>query len=370
MSAKPVVESFKITRQVINSKDVPELSELFNLNALPLGPSNVEIELKNVPTAVVNGLRRVITDELPGYALSVPVDGFDNEQTTEVYMLPQFVIQRLGLVALRPQIDYNTITNLRLKLDVSNTSTAVRAVYSGDLEEPVGCKIITEPLFNPTTKLCTLQPGKRIVINNIQLSSGMGRNDAKHNVACHASFYHRDVEQYADDEIRAKNGIAAEQSGYKVSSLVSDPRHHVLMACLPATTARLSEVRATFADACSVIMGRLRLIGTTVERKSDTPSGGFAHRGVQYTVVDLEDGLTEGVVRVPNETYTIGEIMRRTIFDLTPDIVNISLIVESHNNVMILTVRHTSDVTSIIMAAVDHAISTFDAIQIGITDAK
>lgn len=368
MSTKPTVVRVNVNRQVIESRDVPELSELFNLNKLPLGPSNVEIELKNVPTAVVNGLRRVVTDELPGYALSVPADGFDIEQTTDVYMLPQFVNKRISLLALRTQISDKIISTLRLKLDVSNTSTAVLAVYSGDLEVVTGK--ITEPLFNPTTKLCTLQPGKRIVINDIRITSGLGRNDAIYNVACHTSFKHLDIPQFTDDEIRAKNGIAAEQSGYTVSSLISNPSHHVLMACLPATTARISEVRATFADACAVIKGRLRLIGTTVERKSDTPSGGFAHRGVQYTVVNLEDGLTEGVVRVPGETYTIGEIMRRTIFDLTPDIVNISLIVESHNNVMILTVRHTSDVTSIIMSAVDHAISTFDAIQIGITDAK
>ena len=367
MSTAEVVR-VKITRHEITAADVPELRELFRLERLPLAQARVEIELRGVPTAVVNAFRRVVIDEMPGHALKVPADGFSAELTTDPFMLPQFVNSRIACLRLRPQIPADIVANLRLKLDVSNKGATPLAVYAGDFEVTEGA--MPEPLFNPTTKLAVLQPGKRLVILGVHISTGYGRDNGVYIVACRGAYTHLDLEQHSDAEMREEKGAAADWSGYKVSSLLADPRHHLLTATLPATTANLAEARAVFADACANIKERLRLIATTVERRAEAPSGGFAHRGVQYTVVELEAGLSEGILQVPGETHTIGELLRRTVYELTPDVANVAYTIVSHENRLSLSVRHTEDVTRILMRAIHHAIATFDAIQRGVTAAR
>jgi hypothetical protein len=374
--SKARVVGIKITRYEITAAKVPLLHTLFGLDRLPLAQSRVEIELDHVSTAVVNAFRRTLIDEMPGHALKVPKDempghalkapsdGFNITETTDHFSLPQLVENRIACIRLSPQIPPEVIANLRLKLDVSNGGATPLTVYAGDFQVTAG--VLREPIFNPTTEITVLQPGKRIVIEGIHISTGYGRDNGVYNVACRGAFTHLDLEQYSDAEMRLEQGVAANWSGYKVSSLLANPRHHLLSATLPATTANPAETRAVFADACKNIIGRLRVIATTVERRAEVPSGGFAHHGIQYTVVDLEAGLSEGILQAP-ETHTIGELLRRTIYELTPDIANVAYTIISHENRLRLSIRHTEDVTRILMDAIYYAIATFDAIQDGVT---
>lgn len=363
--ASAKVVRVQVTRSELTATNVPELYELFHLERLPLAPSRVEIELQNVPTAVVNAFRRVITDEMPGLALSVPADA-STELTTELTMLPQFVNNRIAGLRLRPQIPADVAASLRLRLDVVNRGAAPLAVYAGDLEVVAGA--MPEPLFNPTTKLAVLQPGKRLVVEGIHISKGYGRDNGMFNVACRAAYTHLDLAQYTAADMREEAGVAADWSGYSVSSLLSDPRHHLLTATLPATAADPAEVRAVFADACANIKERLRLISHTIENRGETPSGGFAHSGVQYTVVELA-GLFEGTLQVPGETCTIGELLRRTVYELTPDVSYVAYTIVRHENRLSFSIRHTEDVTHVLSRAVQHAIATFDTIQRGVASA-
>jgi DNA-directed RNA polymerase subunit L len=310
---------------------------------------------------------------MPGFALQVPTEGgFDTELTTDGFMLPQFVNQRLALIPLRAQIPADVTNRLRLRLDVTNRTASTLAVYAGDLEVTEGA--MPEPLFNPTFKLAFLQPGKRLVINGIHISTGYGRDNGAYLVARNARYRHLDLPEYSVEETHAAGGVAADASGYKVSSLAANPRHHLLSATLAATAADLGEVRAVFADACANVKDRLRLIANTVERRpeasADVGAGFAGHRGVQYTVVQLEAGLSEGILQVPGETHTIGELLKRAVFELTPDIANVSYIVVSHENRLVLSLRHTEDITRILLGAIRHSIAVFDTLQRGIASAR
>jgi DNA-directed RNA polymerase subunit L len=361
-----VVEVLRVTvdRNEITADAVPELRALFNIDKLPLAEAYVEIEIRGVPTAYMNALRRTVTDEMPGRALQVPVNGFDANLTTDPFMLPHFVNVRIQMLPLSSQIPSDIVSNLRLSLDVTNRTAAPLSVYSGDLVVTAGK--MPEPLFNPTFKLAFLQPGKRIVITNIRIGTGYGRDNGAFIVARRGAYRHLDIEQFSDADMRLEGGVAVDSSGYKVSCLVANPRHHVLTATLAATRSNLAASRAVFADACGNIKERLRLIATTIERRAEVPSGGFGHRGIQYTVVELKDELTEGILHVPGETHTIGEALRRTVYELTPDIANVAYSIVAHENRMTFTLRHVDDVTSILQDAVRHLIDTFDTIQRGI----
>jgi DNA-directed RNA polymerase subunit L len=358
---------FEIEHFALTAEKVPELKELFNLDKMPLGVSYVRIEFKNVPTAVVNAFRCVSIDEMLGHCLQVPPDdGTCVELTTECFMLPQFVNQRISLMPLRPQISADVIEHLRLELDVTNSTAADLTVYAGDLTIVEGD--MPEPLFNPTHQICVLQPAKRIVVKNIYIATGYGRDNATFNVARCAAYTHLDIPQYTKEEMTLPGGVAVAASGYKVSCLVANPQHHVYTAAIPATSANSAEVRALFADVCVNIKERLSLISTAVERYASRALGSAA-QGIQYTVIQLENGLSEGLLQVPGETETVGELIRRLIFDASPSIANVTYTVVAHKNVMNMVIRHTENVTTCLLKAIAKGISIFEALQNGMSTA-
>lgn len=365
VSSAVQVGRVRIERSELTAEAVPELRELFGLERLPLGESAVEIELRGVPTAVVNALRRVVTDELAWHAMQVPEGGFDTTQTTDRFMLPQFVNERIALVPLRPQISADAIEKLRLQLDVTNSSATVLAVYAGDLEVVEG--EMPGVIFNPTFKLAALQPGKRLVVRGIRITSGIGRDHARYHVARHTAFRHLDIPQHDTADTHEPDGVAADKSGYKVSSSVANPRHHALTAILPATTANPAEVRSVFADACANIKDRLRLVAAAVEQ---SVAGGSYGRGIQYTVVTLESGLSEASLLVPGETHTIGELLRRSVYETSPEVSYVDYRIITHTAQLSLRLRHSDDVTATLLRALQHAVAIFDEIQRGVLTAR
>lgn len=358
------VTKFNVNVRKPNATD--ELEELFGIGELPLSEAEATVELRGVPTAVVNALRRVVTDEMVGYALKVSENGFKAERTTELYMLPQFVNQRIELMPLlqRPAAEA-AARNLRIELNMTNTSASAITVYAGDLRVVSGQ--ISEPIFNPTFEIATLQPGKCIVIEDIIISSGRGRDNAMFQVACCTSFRHLDIPQYTDDEMRLSSGAAADLSGYKTSCLVSDPRWHELRLTLPVTGMDpKGDVRSALEGACENIRARLRLVIAALEE----PSGSTAPAGsMQFTVVSLEGGLVEAVLYAPGETHTIGELMRRAIFDVAPDVSYATYSLSAHEKRMVITVRQLgveSEITAIFAEAAQMAIATFDDIALAL----
>lgn len=352
---KPKVKSFTIDRKPLKNDT---LKKLFHLDSLPNAPSIVTIEISGIPTAYINGIRRVGTDEMKGYALNVKPGGFKIDLTTDPFMLPPYVEGRISLIRLSARAGMD---KLRFKLDVTNNGATQMGVYAGDLEIVEGSLPI--PIFNPTTKIAFIQPGKRIVIHDIYVSDGYGRENSIYNVLCRASYSHLDIPQYSDDDMRKENGVAADWSGYKVSSLVANPLHHLLSATIPATSSNKDMVYIIFIDICTNIIERLRLANTAIE----TASNGIPHREAQYTVVKLNSGISEGILRMIGETYTIGELIRRTVYDLNPNIVNVSYTIISHENNLNLSVRHTDNVTKILIDAIQHIIDTFEKIKYDFT---
>lgn len=357
------VAALRMERHQLTRAQVPELWDLYRMEQLPLRPTKIELELQGVPTAVANALRRAVLDEMEGRALQVPEGGFNVAETTERFMLPQFVNKRISLLPLGLQISPETVATLRLRLDSINETATLKTVYAGDLAVTAGH--MPTPLFNPTFPLCTLEPGNRIVIDGIRITAGYGRASSIYNVACQGVSLPLDIGRLDRKETHEAGGSAVDESGFTVSCLVANPRHHLLRAVFPATSANYaSEVRATLADACSAVLGRLRLVAAAASRSG--AEDGELGRGIMYTVVRLEDGLTEGQLLLPGETDTIGGLLKRAVFDGTPGISFVEYAVASHENVLKLTIRHTGDVTQALLAGAGWCIAAFEAIRRGI----
>ncbi len=361
------VSNLSIQRRALSAESVPALKKMFALDELPLGPSNVSFELHDVPTAVANAIRRVLTDEMPARALHVPADGFDTEQTTEQYMLPQFVNERIGLLPLRLQIPDDIASELELELDVKNPTELSVSIYAGDLHVAAGR--MPAPLFNPTFELCTLSPGTRIVIRRIRVATGLGRDNAAFILARHAVARPVDIPEFDRAETHALDAPHADNSGFRVSCLVANPRRHRVTLTFPATSANPAEVRATLADACSTILDRIRAVGAVIERGAGGTGGtggtaGASASGAQFTVLRLEAGLSEGQLLVPGETYTVGELLRRAVHDLIPNVAYVVYLVEQ--NTLKFTIRHSDDVQRALLKCVRMCAETFEKIQQGL----
>ena len=104
--------NFKITRNEINSKNVPELFELFHIEKLPLATAKVEFEIKNVSVSVINAFRRTITDEMVGNYMQLSEDSI-SPLTTDKFADHQFINNRINTIPLSYLISPEIIKNLK-----------------------------------------------------------------------------------------------------------------------------------------------------------------------------------------------------------------------------------------------------------------
>lgn len=328
---------------------------------LPLVNTYVSIEINEISLAFINAFRRTSLDELMGYSLQVPFD-MDWKNTTDEFMLPQFVVQRISLIPLKPNLssDFNSI---KFDLNVKNTEIYPLYVYSKDLVLVSGK--LSEPIFNPTFKICVLQPDKQIVIKGIYIGTGIGKDNASFQRVRCAAFTHLDIPQYDVSETHLPTGTQTDNSGYKISSMVSNPRHHLYTCVIPATNENKAEIISIFNDVCNNIKDRLKFILSHV--KSDN---GYSNQLIDYSVIQLAEGTYEGILIIKNETHTIGELLKRTIFELIPDIINIRYNVISHEDSLKLVIQYKEHVTKILVKVLKYCISTFEILQKQINEYK
>jgi len=350
--------SLKITRKEL---DIPNMKKIIGVDKLPLANSYISMELKGIPTAYINAFRRVSIDEITNYALQVPID-MDWKDTTDEFMLPQFVIQRISLIPLKPNIgsDYNKIL---FNLIVENTDTSVISVYSKDLKLISGK--LSEPIFNPTFKICILQPGCKISIRNIYIGSGIGKDNAAFQRVRCGAYKHLDIPQYSTEETHNLNGKMADFSGYKISSMLANPKHHVYTCTIPATNNDPEEIKTIFIEVCNNIKERLRYILSHIESTSISSNinSELNNQGIEYSVYQLVDGIFEGILQINGETYTIGELIKKTIYDLIPDIINVNYVIILHDDKLRINIQYKEHITSMLVKVLKYAISIYDSLQ-------
>jgi len=354
----------KLNSIVIRRKeiDVIDMKKMIGIPRLPLVNTYVTIDIEGIPTAYINAFRRTSLDELQGHALQVPIDN-DWRETTDLFMLPQFVIQRISLIPLKNMlnIDFNTI---KFELIAENLTVNVLPVYSRDLQLVSGK--LSEPIFNPTFKICVLQPNCRISIKGIYIGTDIGKNNiAFQKVRC-ATYKHLDIAEYDKKDTHAYEGQQIDNSGYKISSMLANPQHHLYSCIIPATNENKEEIVSIFIEVCINIKRRLQTILSYIESIN---MQGF-NQDIKYSVYQLKEGIYECVLEIMNETYTIGELIKRTVFDLMPDIINVKYVILSHENSLKITIQYKEHITKILQKTIRYCIATFDNLQTQITKYK
>ena len=333
--------NFTVTRQPVTAETAPLLREMYGIDQMPLAPAVIVATITG-STALVNALRRTVTDEMPGHRLTVVPNDLDLS-TTEAFMIPFCVHERIMQIPLWRGAAEG---DLRFRLDVRNAGTSNLAVYSGDLK-PLGD---APAMFNPTFEIGFLRPGNRLYIHEVRVTRGVGREHASYNVMCCARFRHLDIAEHPRSATHAADGAHVNDSGYVTSVLVADPRRHEFSAMLPATQRESDAVNA-MVDACDHLAGRLRRAQAAVG-------------GAQYAAIQLENGLTEGILQLPGETHTVGELLRRKVCDLYPDVSYVSQQEIAHEGVMRFVLR-LGDATAALVEAIRACIEDVDAVREG-----
>jgi DNA-directed RNA polymerase subunit L len=348
-----IVEDIKIRRDDIDysineiSNTLDEIMGIKNFR-LPLAPEYVELYLNNINVSVFNAIRRTLCDEMIGNCLTFNHSDFVIDTTTDYFMADEnFVRGRLRNIKLIPHLSKEEIKSIKFAINVINTSDEVKIIYAKDMLVTNGK--LTRSLFNPTHQIAFLQPGKSLHINNIHIISGKGIHDSVFNNTCRNGGKPLDIEEYSDEEIRGANGSQRIKSGFKISTLVANPKKFRLNFYVPAVADNNGKTSILLIiDVCINIISRLQFILRNIE---ESQSGNQITDNIQFIKSDVISGgepMKRYSVHVKNETDTIGALLARSIYNISPDISECVYSCIDHEKTMKLNIRNpVSDISEL-----------------------
>ena len=316
---------------------------------LPIRPATLTFELKGVNVAVASAFRRVLMDELNSPRLSIKPGTF---HSTDPFMTEHFVRSRIESIPLlrilNPEVQkmkFSLYATHKLEQDKSPQmqsddfkrnvermqsetfrlnvermhSDSKKLVLSEEIR-PLHGKL-SNPIMNPNFELAEIQEGSEIKIDEIFIEYGIGRNCSSFRASCNGSIKHLDLERYSSKEINSKGGKASYGSGYKDSSLLSNPREHQVTVTIPATLiiSKDSHAKEMLRNACDIII-------TYNEKVRKEPR---LHSTKKTKII------------VPGMTDTICHIVSRYIHELLPEVSHKSPQCVPHKANIELTIEHT-----------------------------
>jgi DNA-directed RNA polymerase subunit L len=332
-----------VTVENIHIEDLrPRLKSPVYEKYLPktLFPERITFDIYPVSNAVANGIRRTADSELLVNALYMD---FHDLTTNDVFIIPEMVIARLRMIPLAQSCPIDAV----FELTASNETADVRDVKSGEIRiiRP-GSKPIKSLPFNETFTLFTLRPGKSIRMSNMGIHQSYAYipGDGMHAVAVNTRSVALDQTPI---NIYEKLGGKASPSEDIVNVLASAPIYSSMSNPrkwqLSFTTNGTHHPKKIMVDTCNNIAARLSSV-----------------KSLLYTMHSNND---EYLLVIPNESYTIGNLLMRTVLDLYPDIIFVSFNVGSTERVCSIRIKCNEDINTIYNSTIDHLIELFGEIK-------
>ena len=328
------------------------LEELFSIRELPVGIAEVSFELNKVNLSIANAIRRTLIDEMTGNCLSVEDPSRFNPQTTEKLYLPQLVNNRIHQIPICPNID----PSLKFSLKYENMNPFTTKVYSKDLVPNMKLK---GPIFNPTFELAEVQPGKKLIIDNIKITKGKGKLDSGYQVAVRCVSIPLDIPQYADEDVLHPESKYCDESGYEISTFMVIPMKHRISFILPAVRDD-HDVMYILKQCIQILIDRISIVRNIIVKKSTEKSveDMISTSESIYSIINTSSSQYEGTLIIVGETDTIGNMISEITSLDNPEIKYCGYKI-SHSKNLEIRIRHNTDVTIILLKTIDKALGIY-----------
>lgn len=304
-------------------------------------PSDVTFELHNTTTEMANALRRCINSELEVLTMDFDPKDFESDDS--------FIV----LHELRKRITYipiRQIFGVTFKINVHNKTDDIIPVYSRSIvesgfkknENPDDKKIRMdkqddekkhkEKMFSETFILTYLRPGKRLVIDNIHIVSGVSfKQNAAFSFPGKVAYKCLDIPDSSNDDA---DGIST------ASSMMTDPTRYML-----------GVPRQKYIDPVHIVKMALK----TLEDKLDRIHRIVKDASENFYSSDMEINYLKdrASFKIFGETYTVGNLLSRYGFMVDKTITNIHCI-KLHPSFNYITVEiHHESPQKIMVLAID-----------------
>ena len=314
-------------------------------------PRDVSFELHNTTTEMANALRRCINSELE--VLTMDFDSKDFESDDSFIVLHE-LRKRITYIPIRQ------ISGVTFKVNVNNKTDEIIPVYSRSIvesgfkknkktmnENPDDKKIRKdkqnnekkqkEKMFSETFILTYLRPGKRLVINNIHIVSGVSfKQHAAFSFPGKVAYKCLDLPDSSTSEVDGKDGGNTPFA----SSMITEPTRY-----------RLGVPRQKYIDPVHIVKMALK----TLEDKLDRIYRVVKDASENFYSSDMEINYLKDKAsfKIFGETYTVGNLLSRYGLMVDKTITNIHCI-KLHPSFKYVTVEiHHAYPQKIMLLAID-----------------
>lgn len=246
----------------------------------------ISFDIKKSNTSIVNGFRRVVSDELPVKYLSIELNDVD---TSDRFIFSDVIKDNIGFIPL----DQTVPNDVMFTLSVTNSSLRPIYIYSHDIEvnSKKNPKLNGKLFFRPNIRIGVLNSARYIKINNIKVKESVG----------YECTYACVVANVCYEPLTEESSLIADPSSFKMSIQTNgsiDPKVMVK-------------------NAITELIRRLQLfIDTDFVKRNE---------------------LDTTIYSIKNETHTIGNIITRHVYILDPSVklINYKIIHPSKNEIEI-----------------------------------
>lgn len=420
MQTDPKIENIKIEKLQFSFDEPPFNAPDIKAKIISLMPTvvpeTISFYIKNANTAIANGIRRVISGEMKVKILTCDLSDID---TDEDFIKRSELIDRINYVPINQNISSDAIFSLMM----ANTDPKKEflVIHSSDII-PTGNVQGNMKLFPETMRIAELRPGKYLTIPKIKVVENFGFVYSAHCLTNEIEYYITDFipvvfvneranfigkyikvselltlfkklkikyDESPDDlfrktiliipnksyqhqldpkqkeRIKKFNIVVENPESYKLTEMNQDDQflkgyQSTEMYCrnffLSFTTNGNIDPKKMIWLACENIKERLTNIknATLATKDEEEETAGL--------VSIMQDNIKTKIL-IRGEDYTIGHLLRKTIFELDPSIglVNDSL-EHPTNRTIIINIRHPQPI-KIFIDAIDECIKNFSKIQ-------
>jgi DNA-directed RNA polymerase subunit L len=347
------VTKFNLVKEIDNAKnaDMKRCLEIFGdksrLRELMPKPDKITVsfELHGTNTDIANGIRRCLLNELSIYSFTF--DEFEDLDVSDEYILCDFIKKNIDLLPINQELDtdFKDISKLEISLEADNKSDDIVEVTSSDFSIMYdGKEIKSSEVVNENIVLCRLRPAKHIVIRNIKITKGIGRDDAgKFSTFSNVSYKILDVEPLDEETGKGQSSMVAAPSKFFISY---------------TTHRNIKKPERAMVACCDTLIGRLANILADMKNISNKDEYYYSD------LLSLETGGNIKKISIKGEQWTIINMICRYCFILTNGNIKFvsPAIIHPEKEIGVINITH-PEFSKLLQSAIQKCIDELEAVK-------